>query len=102
MKAFRIGQIVPRFNVIMETEIPARAHEPMAEERFAVQSARMRMKAASKEALATMDREFDRCALRLSDAACRTFAMPSRLGPETVAPGGAFLSGRVKPEEAAA
>jgi maleate isomerase len=67
---FRIGQIVPSSNTTMETEIPAmlRARELVASERFSFHSARMRMKHVTKEELARMDADSDRCALELSDA----------------------------------
>ena len=67
---FRIGQIVPSSNTTMETEIPAliRARESIAPERFSFHSARMRMKHVTKEELAKMDSDSDRCALELSDA----------------------------------
>jgi maleate isomerase len=54
----------------METEIPAmlRGREAMAPERFTFHSARMRMKHVTKEELAKMDADSDRCALELSDA----------------------------------
>lgn len=70
MKSFRIGQIVPSSNVTMETEIPAllKAREAIAPERFTFHSARMRMKHVTKEELAKMDADSDRCALELSDA----------------------------------
>ncbi|MFJ7566272.1 Asp/Glu racemase [Herminiimonas sp. NPDC097707] len=70
MKTFRIGQIVPSSNTTMETEIPAilRARESMAPERFTFHSSRMRMKRVTKEELAAMDADSDRCALELSDA----------------------------------
>jgi len=70
MKSFRIGQIVPSSNVTMETEIPAllKAREAIAPERFTFHSARMRMKHVTKEELAKMDGDSDRCALELSDA----------------------------------
>jgi len=70
MKAYRIGQIVPSSNVTMETEIPAllRAREAVAPERFTFHSARMRMKNVTKDELAKMDSDSDRCALELSDA----------------------------------
>lgn len=68
---FRIGQIVPSSNTTMETEIPAmlRAREAVEPERFTFHSSRMRMKKVTKEELAAMDDESDRCALELSDAA---------------------------------
>jgi maleate isomerase len=67
---FRIGQIVPSSNTTMETEIPAllRAREGVAPERFSFHSSRMRMKHVTKEQLAAMDADSDRCALELSDA----------------------------------
>lgn len=70
-RPFRIGQIVPSSNVTMETEIPAmlRAREAVLPERFTFHSARMRMKKVTKEELAQMDADSDRCALELSDAA---------------------------------
>ncbi len=70
MKHFRIGQIVPSSNVTMETEIPAlfRAREMIGDERFTFHSSRMRMKHVTKEELAKMDADSDRCALELSDA----------------------------------
>ena len=68
--SFRIGQIVPSSNTTMETEIPAmlRGREAIEPERFSFHSARMRMKKVTKEELAAMDADSDRCALELSDA----------------------------------
>ncbi|MFN7443680.1 MAG: Asp/Glu racemase [Curvibacter sp.] len=70
MKTLRIGQIVPSSNTTMETEIPAmlRAREALEPERFSFHSARMRMMKVTKDELARMDAESDRCALELSDA----------------------------------
>ncbi len=70
MRHFRVGQIVPSSNVTMETEIPAllRARESAGDERFTFHSSRMRMKHVTKEELAAMDADSDRCALELSDA----------------------------------
>ena len=67
---FRIGQIVPSSNTTMETEIPAllRAREAGAAERFSFHASRMRMKQVTKDELAKMDGDSDRCALELSDA----------------------------------
>jgi maleate isomerase len=67
---YRIGQIVPSSNVTMETEIPAmlRARETILPERFTFHSSRMRMKKVTKEELAAMDKDSDRCAYELSDA----------------------------------
>lgn len=69
-RSYRIGQIVPSSNTTMETEIPAmlRAREAIAPERFTFHSSRMRMKQVTREELAAMDNESDRCALELSDA----------------------------------
>ncbi|MBU26047.1 MAG: Asp/Glu racemase [Gammaproteobacteria bacterium] len=68
---YRVGQIVPSSNVTMETEIPAvfRDRERHYDERFTFHSSRMRMKTVTKEELALMDRDSDRCAVELSDAA---------------------------------
>ncbi len=71
IKNYRIGQIVPSSNITMETEIPAMLNlrqqiRPL--ERFTFHSARMRMKHVTKEELAAMDAQSDRCALELSDA----------------------------------
>ncbi|WP_310796408.1 maleate cis-trans isomerase family protein [Herbaspirillum huttiense] len=69
-RSYRIGQIVPSSNTTMETEIPAilRARELILPERFTFHSSRMRMKHVTKEELAAMDGDSDRCALELSDA----------------------------------
>jgi len=69
-RTYRIGQIVPSSNTTMETEIPAilRAREAILPERFTFHSSRMRMKQVTKEELAAMDAESDRCAAELSDA----------------------------------
>src|SRR5215212_4648316 len=71
MQTYRIGQIVPSSNVTMETEIPAilRAREAVIPgERFTFHSSRMRMKKVTREELAAMDADSDRCAAELSDA----------------------------------
>jgi maleate isomerase len=67
---YRIGQIVPSSNTTMETEIPAilRGRESIEPERFTFHSSRMRMKQVTKEELAAMDADSDRCAAELSDA----------------------------------
>jgi maleate isomerase len=54
----------------METEIPAmlRAREGVEPERFTFHSSRMRMKNVTKEELAAMDADSDRCAAELADA----------------------------------
>jgi maleate isomerase len=69
-RVYRIGQIVPSSNTTMETEVPAilRARESNFAERFTFHSSRMRMKKVTKEELASMDADSDRCALELSDA----------------------------------
>lgn len=69
-KIYRIGQIVPSSNTTMETEIPAmlRGREAILPERFSFHSSRMRMKSVTKEELAAMDSDSDRCAIELSDA----------------------------------
>ncbi len=67
---FRVGQIVPSSNTTMETEIPAMltARQQIRPERFTFHSSRMRMKTVTRDELASMDAESDRCALELSDA----------------------------------
>ena len=67
---FRIGQIVPRSNTTLETEIPAmlRASEAAFPERFTFHSSRMRMMHVVKEELAAMDAQSLRCAAELADA----------------------------------
>jgi maleate isomerase len=69
-RTYRIGQIVPSSNTTMETEIPAilRARETILPERFTFHSSRMRLKNVTKEELAAMDAESDRCAAELADA----------------------------------
>jgi maleate isomerase len=70
-RTYRVGQIVPSSNTTMETEIPAilRAREATRpSERFSFHSSRMRMKKVTREELAAMDGDSDRCALELSDA----------------------------------
>ena len=70
-RTYRIGQIVPSSNTTMETEIPAilLARESLFAERFTFHSSRMRMQKVTKEELAKMDSDSDRCAIELSDAA---------------------------------
>lgn len=70
-RTYRIGQIVPSSNTTMETEIPSilRAREALFAERFTFHSSRMRMQKVTKEELAKMDSDSDRCAIELSDAA---------------------------------
>jgi maleate isomerase len=91
---YRIGQIVPSSNTTMETEIPAilRARELLRLERFTFHSSRMRMQQVTREALAAMDADSDRCALELADArvdvlgyACLVAIMSMGLGYHRVA-----------------
>lgn len=74
-KNYRVGLIVPSSNTTMETEIPAmlRSIENGANS-FTFHSSRMRMKHVTKEELAQMDKDSDRCALELSDARCDVIA----------------------------
>src|SRR6267154_438904 len=66
--ALRIGQIVPSSNTTMETEIPRILRASASGSRFTFHSSRMRMKRVTKEELAAMDADSDRCAIELSDA----------------------------------
>src|SRR4029079_16899178 len=74
--ATRVGLIVPSSNTTMETEIPAmlRRREECSDERYTFHSSRMRMKQVTKEELARMDAESDRCAAELADARCDVLA----------------------------
>lgn len=67
---YRIGQIVPSSNTTMETEIPHMLwqRQLVEAERFTFHSSRMRMQKVTKEELAAMDADSDRCALELADA----------------------------------
>ncbi|WP_336333772.1 Asp/Glu racemase [Pseudomonas putida] len=69
-KTYRIGQIVPSSNTTMEAEISdiLKARELSCPERFTFHSSRMRMMKVTKEELAAMDRDSDRCAAELADA----------------------------------
>jgi len=69
-KQFRIGQIVPSSNTTMETEIPAMlgARESIRAERFTFHSSRMRMHKVTREELAVMNQQGQRCAAELADA----------------------------------
>ncbi|MED3562916.1 Asp/Glu racemase [Bacillus xiapuensis] len=76
-KDYRLGLIVPSSNTTMEREIPAMLQarqEIVPEETFTYHSSRMRMMHVTKEELAKMDTESDRCALELSDARCDALA----------------------------
>ncbi|WHY77111.1 Asp/Glu racemase [Neobacillus sp. WH10] len=76
-KDYRLGLIVPSSNTTMEKEIPAMLQarqQIIPEETFTFHSSRMRMMHVTKEELAKMDTESDRCALELSDARCDALA----------------------------
>jgi maleate isomerase len=74
-KNYRIGLIVPSSNTTMETEIPAMLQSRGNDsETFTFHSSRMRMMHVTKEELAKMDSESDRCAVELSDARCDAIA----------------------------
>jgi len=74
-KNYRIGLIVPSSNTTMETEIPAMLNSrDNQEETFTFHSSRMRMLHVTKEELAKMDLESNRCAVELSDARCDAIA----------------------------
>ena len=72
----RVGLIVPSSNTTMETEIPAmlRSRAEVTGESYTFHSSRMRMKNVTKEELARMDAESDRCAAELADARCDVLA----------------------------
>jgi maleate isomerase len=69
-KNYRIGQIVPSSNTTMETEIPRMLwqRQLVEPERFTFHSSRMRMQKVTREELAAMDADSDRCAIELADA----------------------------------
>lgn len=69
-RTFRVGQIVPSSNTTMETEIPLilRRYGDANGIDFTFHSSRMRMQKVTREELAAMDRDSNRCALELSDA----------------------------------
>ncbi|WP_445491347.1 maleate cis-trans isomerase family protein [Niallia sp. 03133] len=76
-KEYRMGLIVPSSNTTMEKEIPAMLQARMQiepDESFTFHSSRMRMMHVTKEELAKMDTDSDRCALELSDARCDALA----------------------------
>lgn len=106
---YRVGQIVPSSNVTMETEIPAMlsARQAIRPERFTFHSSRMRMKRVTREELAHMDAESDRCAAELADArmdvvgyACLVAIMA--MGPGYHRQSQARLAQRMRDEEAVA
>lgn len=88
-RAYRIGQIVPSSNVTMETEIPAmlRAREAILPDHFTFHGSRMRMKKVTKEELAAMDGDSDRCALELSDAAVDVLGYACLVAIMSIGPG---------------
>ena len=69
-RTYRIGLIVPSSNTTMETEIPEllRRRERVHPERFTFHSSRTRLKQVTKEELARMVEDSDRCAGELADA----------------------------------
>ncbi|MEC1718700.1 maleate cis-trans isomerase family protein [Schinkia azotoformans] len=74
-KNYRIGLIVPSSNTTMETEIPSMLQSrEKNNESFTFHSSRMRMLHVTKEELAKMDVDSDRCAVELSDARCDVIA----------------------------
>jgi maleate isomerase len=72
----RVGLIVPSSNTTMETEIPAmlQRRAGCTDECYTFHSSRMRMKQVTREELARMDAESDRCAAELADARCDVMA----------------------------
>jgi maleate isomerase len=84
----RIGLVVPSSNTTMETEIPEllrRQHG--TQHSFTFHSSRMRMQEVSREELARMDAESDRCALELSDARCDVLAYACLVAIMSMGPG---------------
>lgn len=75
-RPLRIGLIVPSSNTTMEMELPElfRRRERTSPERFSFHSARMRMTQVTPQALATMDRDSEGCAVQLADAECDAVA----------------------------
>jgi len=67
---YRVGLAVPSSNTTMETEIPAmlRRREEVEPETFTFHSSRVRLRHVTKEELAEMVNDSDRCAVELSDA----------------------------------
>ncbi|WP_066383168.1 maleate cis-trans isomerase family protein [Neobacillus mesonae] len=94
-KEYRLGLIVPSSNTTMEKEIPAmlKAREEMIQdEKFTFHSSRMRMMKVTKEELAKMDIDSDRCALELSDARCDALAYACLVAIMSQGPGYHCLS----------
>lgn len=87
---YRIGLIVPSSNTTMETEIPSmlkRREEVKQNETFTFHSSRMRMQTVSKEELAKMDSDSERCAIELSDARCDALAYACLIAIMSQGPG---------------
>jgi maleate isomerase len=79
LSSHRIGLIVPSSNTTMESEVPEllrRQQDNTSDisDSFTFHSSRMRMQEVSREELARMDAESDRCAVELSDARCDVLA----------------------------
>jgi maleate isomerase len=94
-KEYRLGLIVPSSNTTMEKEIPAmlKAREELIkDEKFTFHSSRMRMMHVTKEELAKMDTDSDRCALELSDARCDALAYACLVAIMSQGPGYHCLS----------
>jgi maleate isomerase len=85
----RIGLVVPSSNTTMETEIPEllRRQQENGEQTFTFHSSRMRMREVSREELARMDADSDRCALELSDARCDVLAYACLVATMSMGPG---------------
>jgi maleate isomerase len=86
MKQVRVGLVVPSSNVTVETEMPAiLGRHPDAT--FSFHASRMRMAKVSREQLAAMNAQRERCILELADAlpdvilyACLVALMAAGLG----------------------
>lgn len=67
---YRIGLIVPSSNTTIETEVPEllRRRGEVEPETFTVHSSRVRMNNVTREELAAMANESERCAIELADA----------------------------------
>jgi maleate isomerase len=84
----RIGLVVPSSNTTMETEIPEMLRRQHGmQQSLTFHSSRMRMQEVSREELARMDAESDRCALELSDARCDVLAYACLVAIMSMGPG---------------
>ncbi len=84
----RIGLVVPSSNTTMETEIPEMLRRQHGmQQSFTFHSSRMRMQEVSREELARMDAESERCALELSDARCDVLAYACLVAIMSMGPG---------------